>query len=280
MIKCGDEMDCSIFPALGEYDSKLPYYVAGIGNESIKGMYRREKGLPFYQWVQTKSGQGIVRIGKKTYNLIENTGILILPNEPYELNLDSNFWNIDWIVIGGYGVKDFFEVQNIRETNLYKLSNATNLIYKLERILKISNNLQSLKWLDNSCAVYDFMVNIVKNINYPQNSLKAYPKLEGVYDFIEKHYDEVIMLENLSDIIGTSPQYFCKLFKEVTGYRVVEYINCVRIRKSKELMFRYGEMKITEIATNCGFEDSSYFCSVFRKLEGVTPGEFKKRYFD
>ncbi|BCN30072.1 AraC family transcriptional regulator [Anaeromicropila herbilytica] len=272
-------MDSTVFPAITEYDCKLPYYITGIGSGCMKVPYKKE-GFPLFQWIQARSGEGIVHVDGKDFKMTENTGILIFPNESYELQINSNFWCIDWIVFGGYGVEEFFQRLDITETAVYKLVNYNTLYYKFERLLKMSKQMHPYKRLDISCSVYDFITSIVKNCTANNMNIKSSPKVEKVYEYIEEHYNDIIMLEDLSDIIGTSPQYFCKLFKEVTGYRVVEYINCLRIRKSKELMFHYNDMKITDIAASCGFEDSSYFCSVFRKLEGITPGEFRKKYFD
>lgn len=58
--------------------------------------------------------------------------------------------------------------------------------------------------------------------------------------------------------------------------RAFEYVNLVRIKKSKELILRHKDMQIKEIAVLSGFEDVSYFCSQFKKVEQVSPGEFRK----
>lgn len=267
-----------VFPVLTEYDYKLPYYVVGIACDYDNKYYKKEKGFPYYQWIQTRSGEGSVSFGNMGYHLSENSGILLLPNEPYELCRTAEHWKVDWIIFGGYGVESFFHTLKFEAMGVYYFPNPTTILYKMERILKLANSMYTLRGLDISCALYDFLVLLFKNTNFSINSLKMYPKLEGVYSYIDKHFNELIMLEDLSDIIGTSPQYLCKLFREVTGCRVVEYINNVRISKSKEIMFKHSNMKITEVAARCGFEESSYFCAVFKKFEGCTPREFKRRF--
>ena len=58
--------------------------------------------------------------------------------------------------------------------------------------------------------------------------------------------------------------------------RPFEYINRVRISKSKDFIINNSKMEINEIAKKVGYDNASYFCAVFKKMEGVSPGKFKK----
>jgi YesN/AraC family two-component response regulator len=60
--------------------------------------------------------------------------------------------------------------------------------------------------------------------------------------------------------------------------RPFEYINEVSIKKSKELILNNYNYPITTISTKVGFESPSYFGSQFKKIEGITPGQFKQLY--
>ncbi len=72
-----------------------------------------------------------------------------------------------------------------------------------------------------------------------------------------------------------TPQYLCTAFKRFTSQTLFEYINMVRIRKSKELLLYNKKIQIKEIAHLVGFQDVSYFCLTFRKLEKMSPTEFR-----
>ena len=74
------------------------------------------------------------------------------------------------------------------------------------------------------------------------------------------------MAENL----GYSTTYISRKFKEVCGTSFSNYVNAFRIVKATELL-RQTDYNITNIATRCGFENSNYFCRVFREIVGITP---------
>ncbi|MGM1045915.1 MAG: helix-turn-helix transcriptional regulator [Bacillota bacterium] len=60
--------------------------------------------------------------------------------------------------------------------------------------------------------------------------------------------------------------------------RPMEYVNRERINCSKQLIFLEPEQKIQDIAMRSGFEHPSYFCTVFKRFEGMTPEQFKKSH--
>ncbi|MBQ8536658.1 MAG: helix-turn-helix transcriptional regulator [Clostridia bacterium] len=79
---------------------------------------------------------------------------------------------------------------------------------------------------------------------------------------------------NLARSLGLTPAYFCRLFKEKTGCHFSQYLTQVRMEKAKELLSQPGEMHLTETAQLCGYPHKSYFCQVFKKYTGMSPGEF------
>ena len=100
--------------------------------------------------------------------------------------------------------------------------------------------------------------------------------IRRIRQFIREHYQERITLEMLSGQVGLSRNYLCQVFKKETGESVFNYINRIRIEKSRLLLADEG-LGIVEIANLCGFEDQSYFTKVFRSYVGTTPGRYRER---
>ena len=68
-----------------------------------------------------------------------------------------------------------------------------------------------------------------------------------------------------------------KSFKRIMGISLVDYINSMKIEKSKEMMETDPSLRIADIALSLGFSNIYYFSKVFRKMEGVPPTEYLKR---
>ena len=82
-------------------------------------------------------------------------------------------------------------------------------------------------------------------------------------------------LEEIAASTYLSKTYLSSLFKKETRYSISEYINIVRIERSKSLLMEEN-LSIIEIANLCGFEDQSYFTKVFKNIVGITPKKFRE----
>lgn len=94
-------------------------------------------------------------------------------------------------------------------------------------------------------------------------------------EYIYFNYDKDITLEDVANKFNISKSYFSKRFKEVTGFGYKEYLISVRLKEACDLLLN-TEKTITQIAFECGFNDSNYFGDAFRKTKGVSPHKYRK----
>lgn len=106
---------------------------------------------------------------------------------------------------------------------------------------------------------------------------KSESMIDVVIDYIREHYEENITRTTLAQVVNFSPEYLGKVFKKQMGVSINDYINKYRIEKAKKLLSSTN-YKVIDIALMVGFENMPYFSSVFKKYEGITPGEYKKLY--
>ena len=80
---------------------------------------------------------------------------------------------------------------------------------------------------------------------------------------------------NLSRSLGLTPAYFCRLFREKTGQHFSSFLTRTRMEKAQELLAQPSVSALADIAASCGYPNKSYFCQVFKKFTGMTPGEYE-----
>jgi transcriptional regulator GlxA family with amidase domain len=73
-----------------------------------------------------------------------------------------------------------------------------------------------------------------------------------------------------------SPYYISRMFKEVTGFSFVHYLNLIRVKEAQRLLQR-TEMKITDVALSVGFDNFSHFGKTFKSITQTTPREYRKQ---
>lgn len=96
-----------------------------------------------------------------------------------------------------------------------------------------------------------------------------------VKQYIRMHFRENINREELANIAFITPNYLSKRFCSETGMSLREYINQHRVEEAKRLLLSTSKT-VSEIACEVGFENISYFSTVFHKLSGVSPVSWRE----
>jgi len=103
-------------------------------------------------------------------------------------------------------------------------------------------------------------------------------KLAPVMQYVRMHYQEELTVENIAEQMHMSKFYLCHMFRKQTGLTVMQYLYEQRLAAAKRLLQASSE-SISDIAYSCGFGSSSHFCTWFRKKEGMSPREYRKRHY-
>ncbi len=116
---------------------------------------------------------------------------------------------------------------------------------------------------------------IVKNEyidDLESDSIKA--KIIKIKHYIDKNYEKIFNLNDISKIVCLSPKYLSRVFKEETGICFNEYKLGVKVRYSKELLKDTGA-NVDQIAYKLGYKNSESFIKIFKKITGLTPTEYR-----
>lgn len=103
---------------------------------------------------------------------------------------------------------------------------------------------------------------------------KGNPYIRKALRYMADHYSEHLELQQVASFVGLSPSYFSTLFRQTVGVSFRDHLNWLRVEESKQLLLD-KQYTLADIAISMGFPDQSYYCKVFRKMVGVTPGKFR-----
>jgi AraC family transcriptional regulator len=99
-------------------------------------------------------------------------------------------------------------------------------------------------------------------------------RLRSAVEYIEDNLDASPTLAQIAAVAGLSPYHFARQFKTATGLPPHEYVIARRVERAKPLL-QGGELSLAEVAAQAGFSDQSQFSRHFKRLVGVTPGQFR-----
>lgn len=138
---------------------------------------------------------------------------------------------------------------------LYKKETAEEICYWTKKVVNIySEEVRKSQNKDNYQAVY------------------------AAADYIRHHFREKITIRDIGEKVHLSDSYLSHIFSDTFGRTITEYLTFVRIEYAKTQLAIPG-LSISEVALDSGFEDVSYFSRVFKKSEGITPRDYKKKAF-
>lgn len=92
--------------------------------------------------------------------------------------------------------------------------------------------------------------------------------------YVNENYASIRDIDEIAERFFISKFYLCRIFNKSLGLPLITYLNTIKIRAACELMQK-ERLTITEVATRCGFNSSSYFCKVFRGIKGVSPTAYR-----
>ena len=109
-----------------------------------------------------------------------------------------------------------------------------------------------------------------RNLNNNKNEIKK------ALAYIDKNLHKNIQLEEIADHVYLSHYYFSKLFKKEMNVNFITYVNQKKIERAKVFLID-SKWSVEHIARNLGFNQTSYFCKIFKNFTGFTPAEFREQ---
>jgi AraC family transcriptional regulator len=100
-------------------------------------------------------------------------------------------------------------------------------------------------------------------------------KLATVIDYIMANLDGRPTLEQMAALVGIGPDHFLRQFKAATGLPPHQFVITRRVERAQQLLCGQRGVSLAEVAISAGFSDQSQFCFHFKRIVGVTPGQFQ-----
>ncbi len=156
----------------------------------------------------------------------------------------------------------------------------------LNEVSEIMLQLPYLKNLDRLLQLFKMMDIIGKSGSHIRLASKDYirtrfttgnKRVATIHEYLMHHYLEEIDLKKLASLVNMAEGSLCRFFKMKVGITLFEYLNKIKVEYACKLLMD-PDLNILKISLDSGFNNLSHFNKQFRKITGVTPSEYRKRF--
>ena len=250
-------------------------------NHPMRYSFSIEKGriLNEYQLVYISEGKGsFVSSSKKITEIKQGNLFLLFPGEWHNYRPEKSVgWYEYWIGFEGINMDNriksgFFN----KKEPVFNIGINDEIIHLYKLAVMVAQN-QSVGFQQMLAGI----VNLILGYVYSENKLltledlKVTNQINMAKVLIADNYYAGIRPEEIAQRVNMSYSWFRRIFKEYTGFAPSQYIQELKVQKSKELLTN-TTMTSQEIAFEAGFETPYYFCLVFKKKTGYTPMEYRE----
>ncbi len=124
----------------------------------------------------------------------------------------------------------------------------------------------------------DMQVDFAQRMRETQKTGAVSVHVRRTIDYIYDHLHEPLTLEMLAERESLHPSSMSRLFAKETGVTLKDYIIRAKIKTAGN-MLKYSSFPLSDISLSLGFSSQSAFTSTFRKITGMTPGQYRSMYY-
>ena len=255
----------------------LPVYVCGVGVDYPQEAetYRRGGGVESLLLFSVK-GTGEIVIDGKVCALPEGSAVYVSGRTGCRYRPKERDWVIGWITFD-CGIPACASMLFLGQAWCRFEGGHHNEHSRMLRELYDTVTLER-STLRASALLYRILAELdgVLHGTLTQRRSSANTALDCIIAYLNTHYTETITLEQLCEAAGgLSEQYLCRLFKQSTGMRPMEYMLSRRVSAAR-VYLETTDFPISDIALLSGFHNTSYFYRSFRKFVGVSPLAYRQ----
>ena len=190
----------------------------------------------------------------------------------------SGLWSLKWAHFYGANMQAIYDKYLERGGQpVFRPENISVYTELLEKLYELAASEDYIRDMRINSTLSELLALIMEQSWHPENITISKKRLDivNVKSYLDEHYTEKISLDGLSGLFFIDKFYLSKIFKDAYGTTINAYILSRRITEAKKLL-RFTDLSIDEIGSRVGMNDANYFSRSFKKLEGISPSEYKR----
>ncbi len=239
------------------------------------------KNLASYLFFLVEHGSGVLEYEGQHHELVTGDCVFLDCQKPYLHRTGNDLWTLRWAHFFGPNMGAIYRKYEERGGQpVFHPQQPTRFSDLLQELYLLAASDDYVRDMQIYGKLVELLTLLMEESWHPGSARVSRGKkqnLQEIKEYLDAHYAEKITLDDLAEQFYINKFYLTRVFKEQFGQPVTSYLVQLRITQAKR-MLRFTDHSIESIAQECGLNDANYFSRLFKKVEGIPPGEFRRQW--
>jgi AraC-like DNA-binding protein len=256
--------------------------LSGHSRETTEDYYNDSKTIDVAShvvWQYTISGRGCIELGNGYQDLLPGSLMIVSIPGPnvYFLPEFSSHWEFVFLTMIG---REAVRITQMIEQHLGNVISTEGIPQTIKLLYEILKKLFSGAIdnpFNNSSCTYQLCMKFLEEVGGIGETRRKHT-FDNVKKFLRENLYRDIQVEEMAAIMNLSRSHFTRVFSREMGMSPRMYLEDLRLKTAMDILFQRGST-VKETAAQCGIYDVNYFCRLFKKRYGISPGKYRERNF-
>ncbi len=284
----------SLFQGVSVESSRIIYTPSGFARanllhlqevgelRAIKPHTSSRKGLLSFLFFIVTQGAGSLFYDGQRYLLNPGDCVFIDCRRPYaQGSSEDRLWSLKWAHFYGSSMNGIYEKYVERGGRpVFAPKEPKAFTGLLTQLLTVAGTEDYIRDMRINEKLTGLLTLVMAESWHPEACPHTGVKkktLQYVKAYLEEHYKERITLDHLASRFYLNKFYLARTFKEQFGATVLGCLDQIRITHAKQLL-RFSDLTVEAVGREVGIGEPGYFSRVFKKVEGISPGEYRRMW--
>lgn len=243
-----------------------------------EGWEEKTHAHPFCEIMFVLSGEGEITVKERNYTVRHGDIIVYNPSVEHserataDAGVEFAFFGISNFKIGELPTD--FLIDDLTSPVLHTGDEERYSLYFRSLVEEISSD-QPYNELMVKYWARLILIGVLRLANISEAKFVTNATFTRIHEYLTNHFSEISCMDQICETLGINKYYLSHVFKKYMGTPPMQYVTLRRITHAKRLL-RETELPASAVAEACGYQDRVLFFKAFRKLENMTPGEFRR----
>src|SRR6266403_2294952 len=243
--------------------------------------FAREHGAPETIFIYCAEGNGWCKIAGRRHDVGPNQLLVVPASMPHVYGAAKNTpWTIHWFHAVGTNVPLYLERLGVtKEKPVVSLGGDVYLFSLFEEVVEALEHGFTLTHLLYAAHSLAHLMGLIlrHKEQHGHGAPSVREQIARSVEFMKGHLSEPLKVATLAALVNLSRSHYTTLFRRVTGYAPLSYLNHLRMQQAVQLL-NSTDLPIKQISNQLGFSDQFYFSRAFSKMHNHSPTEHRRRY--